>query len=120
MPSKPQQYRPPGSPTPAQRRAAQQRAYDDRRLSSPKRGYDANWRKVRLAYIYEHPLCELCLKEGRGPVPVEHVHHVKPIAGPNDRGRLDKTNLQSLCHSCHSRITAKHDGGFGNRKQASQ
>ena len=29
---------------------------------------------------------------------------------------IEPRNHQALCHSCHSRKTAREDGGFGNRK----
>lgn len=30
---------------------------------------------------------------------------------------IESRNHQALCHSCHSRKTAREDGGFGNRRQ---
>lgn len=40
-----------------------------------------------------------------------HVDHVVPL----ERGgaRFDEGNLQPLCAPCHSRKTARQDGGFG-------
>ena len=71
------------------------------------------WRKVREAYISKHPLCELCEQQGR-LVPAEEVHHIKPWA---EGGGDEDDNLQSLCTSCHSRLTLaetrnKYPGGF--------
>lgn len=34
----------------------------------------------------------------------------------NDRDS-SPSNLQSLCTSCHSRKTARENGGFGNRRE---
>lgn len=45
--------------------------------------------------------------------PAKHVDHVVPVA--RGGAELDASNLQSLCHPCHSRKTALHDGGFGRR-----
>ena len=70
------------------------------------RGYDGHkrygtqWRKIRTRYVHKHPFCEMCLKEGRY-VPVEEVHHIKPIS---EGGTNDESNLMSLCHSCHEKI----------------
>ncbi len=70
------------------------------------RGYDGNkrygpqWRKIRTRYVKKHPLCEMCLKEGRF-VPVEEVHHIVPLA---EGGTNDESNLMALCRSCHERI----------------
>ena len=63
--------------------------------------YGAEWRKIRAAYIRQHPLCEECLKHGR-LTPVQEVHHVVPLA---DGGTNDFDNLMSLCKSCHSAVT---------------
>lgn len=51
-------------------------------------------------------------------VTATQVDHIRPHKG-NHTLRLDPDNLRSLCASCHSRKTARHDGGFGNRKQRS-
>ena len=43
--------------------------------------YGRAWKRIRDRYAAAHPLCELCLKEGR-LTPVEEVHHiVPPLAG---------------------------------------
>lgn len=44
-----------------------------------------------------------------------HVDHVRSIAAGG--GRLDLGNLASLCASCHSRKTARADGGLGRAKK---
>ena len=62
--------------------------------------YGRAWKRIRDRYAAEHPLCELCLKDSR-LTPVEEVHHILPIShgGPHDR-----SNLMSLCRSCHQKI----------------
>ncbi|WP_456264571.1 HNH endonuclease [Helcococcus ovis] len=45
-------------------------------------------------------------------VPVEEVHHIKPLA---EGGTHDKKNLISLCKSCHARIHASR-GDRWNKK----
>ncbi len=62
--------------------------------------YDYRWRKIRARYVSSHPLCEMCLKEGRY-VPVSEVHHIKP---KSEGGSDDFENLMSLCHSCHMKM----------------
>ena len=70
-----------------------------RRASASTRGYDATWRKVRLAHLMANPVCVTpgC---GRAATDVDHI-----IPHQDGGGRLDRGNLQSLCHSCHSRKT---------------
>ncbi|MDT3768202.1 HNH endonuclease [Gleimia hominis] len=67
--------------------------------------YDSRWRKIRAAYVAQHPLCEDCLKQGRY-TPVQEVHHVLPL---EHGGTHDFGNLRSLCKPCHSRQTALDD-----------
>ena len=74
-----------------------------KRDTTSKKRYNASWQKIRKAYATSHPFCEECLKDGRF-TPVEHVHHILPLA---DGGTHDQDNLMSLCKSCHSRIHAK-------------
>ena len=51
-------------------------------------------------YAAAHPLCEMCLKEGR-LTPVEEVHHIVPLS---QGGTHRNDNLMSLCQSCHTKI----------------
>ena len=76
-----------------------------------RRGFDAEvnfyqsreWRRVRAAFLREHPLCEACEARGR-VVPAVVADHVHPL---KDGGlRFDWANLQALCVSCHNRKTA--------------
>ena len=55
--------------------------------------------------VTEHPLCEMCLKEGR-LTPVQEVHHILPVSKGGTHAR---ENLMSLCQSCHTKI--HHDLG---------
>ncbi|WP_427898558.1 HNH endonuclease [Gardnerella pickettii] len=45
-------------------------------------------------------------------VPVEQVHHIKPIA---EGGTHARENLISLCKSCHSKIHAKRGDRWHNK-----
>lgn len=90
----------------------QRRDRDRLRASSGQRGYDSNWRKLRLMVLRAEPLCRACAAEGR-VTEAEHVDHIVPLSrgGTNHR-----ENLQPLCQSCHSRKTATQDGGFGAKR----
>ena len=60
--------------------------------------YGRQWRKIRVRYVAEHPLCEQCQKEGR-LTPTQEVHHILPLSRG---GTHDFSNLMALCKSCHS------------------
>lgn len=62
--------------------------------------YGRAWKKIRARYVAAHPLCEMCLKEGRF-TSLEIVHHIKELS---DGGTHDENNLMSVCKSCHSKI----------------
>ncbi len=62
--------------------------------------YGRAWKRIRDRYAQEHPLCEICLKEGR-LTPVDEVHHILPVS---QGGTHATENLMSLCHSCHTKI----------------
>ena len=76
-----------------------------------RRRYGRVWKRVRDAYVKEHPFCEECFKKGI-MVPVEEVHHIKPLS---EGGNHNKSNLISLCKSCHARIHAER-GDRWNKK----
>ena len=60
---------------------------------------------MSTASTAEHPICEMCLKEGR-LTPVQEVHHILPVSKGGTHAR---DNLMSLCQSCHTKI--HHDLG---------
>ena len=70
-----------------------------------KKKYGSRWRRIRDRYVKQHPFCERCLEEGR-ITPVAEVHHILPVARG---GTHEKSNLMSLCQSCHNKI--HHDLG---------
>lgn len=88
-----------------------QHLQDTARGSSSKRGYTRRWRKARRHYLNEHPLCVQCEKEGIIEAATE-VHHIKAL---RNGGTHEDNNLMALCKSCHSRITARENGAFGNK-----
>jgi 5-methylcytosine-specific restriction enzyme A len=71
---------------------------------------DPAWRKARLGFLAEHPLCARC------GAPATVVDHIVPHRG-DPAIFWDRTRWQALCASCHSRKTAAEDGGFGNRRR---
>ena len=68
-----------------------------------RRRYGRVWKRIRDSYVKSHPFCEKCFEKGI-IVPVEEVHHIKPLA---EGGTHERSNLISLCKSCHSRIHAE-------------
>lgn len=62
--------------------------------------YNRSWKKLRELYIAQHPLCEMCQKEGK-LTPVDEVHHIIPI---KEGGSNTWSNCMSLCHACHMKI----------------
>ncbi|WP_407673585.1 HNH endonuclease [Paludisphaera rhizosphaerae] len=50
-------------------------------------------------------MCASCAKEGRH-VAAAHVHHMIDLADAPELA-LTYSNLESLCHPCHSRETLK-------------
>ena len=75
------------------------------RASSSSRGYDRRWRKARLCYLREHPLCVECQRHGR-VTPATVVDHIQPHRGNRDLF-WDVENWQPLCKGCHDKKTAR-------------
>lgn len=94
----------------AKHRIADVQAHDQRRGSSGKRGYGYSWQKL-AEWVRQRDghLCQECLRNGRVTAgrPVDHI--VAKAKGGTD----DPSNLETLCHECHSRKTVVEDGGLG-------
>jgi 5-methylcytosine-specific restriction enzyme A len=81
---------------------------ENRRYQKYDRGYDSKkrygraWKRIRDKYVETHPFCEKCYAKGI-LVPTEEVHHRVPLA---EGGTHEKSNLISLCKSCHAQIHA--------------
>ena len=90
----------------------QQAAKEAERADATTRGYGEDWRALRSAHLADNPACVQCGRIARS----NHVDHIVAHRG-DDRLRIDPANLQTLCHSCHSRKTAQQDAGFGNRRR---
>lgn len=85
------------------------RVITEDRPSAYKRGYDSKWQNYRKAYLAKHPFCVECLKEGKEVLATD-VDHIIPHKGSKILF-WSTDNHQALCHSCHSRKTAKEDMG---------
>lgn len=62
-------------------------------------------RDLRPTQLLLEPFCRECAKYGLR-VRATRVDHVDPHRGDWDKF-IDRTNLQSLCESCHNRKTAR-------------
>lgn len=82
--------------------------YTKSRQSSSKM-YGRRWQKVRLMVLHSNPLCVHCKQAGR-LTPASQVDHIRTIKDYPE-GQYEIENMRALCHSCHSRRTAK-DHGF--------
>lgn len=73
-----------------------------------------DWKALRKQMHAKSPFCAKCgkdLRKGRG----YHADHIVRHGG-DLKTFLNPENIQILCHSCHSKKTARLDGGFGNRR----
>ena len=95
----------------------QQRQIDANRGTSTERGYNTRWTHARKMYLAAHPLCVICLVQGK-VVAAQVVDHIIPHRG--DYALMwSESNWQSLCAFHHGQKTAIQDGAFGNAvKQA--
>ena len=63
------------------------------------------WRKLRLWWLSEHPLCARCLNVGKfvSAIDVHHIIEIDKGATLMEKRTLgfDAENLESLCKDCH-------------------
>jgi 5-methylcytosine-specific restriction protein A len=81
------------------------------RKTAHQRGYDSRWRKARLSFLADHPLCAQCEQAGKteAATVVDHV-----VSHKGDQSLFwDSSNWRPLCKRCHDVKTATTDGGFG-------
>ena len=71
--------------------------------------YGGAWPRIRARFLAEHPLCVVCRKEGRVTA-ADEVHHILPLS---QGGTHAEDNLMALCKACHSGITAREGGRWG-------
>ena len=84
------------------------------RQPETKRRYGTKWKRIRKQYAQSHPFCEQCFDNGIY-VPVEEVHHIKPLS---EGGTHDAENLISLCKSCHARLHAQRGDRWQNKSRS--
>lgn len=88
---------------------ARGRAYNMARPADVKAFYDSRrWRNVRKRVLARDPVC---VTPGCGQIATD-VDHIRPIR--EGGALLDGSNLQALCHGCHTRKTVREGGGGSN------
>lgn len=90
-------------------RAESNRLYDRNSRDKELQKFYAStaWRNLRKQKLAATPYCEICFAAGR-MTKATIVDHIVPIKDDYAR-RLDMTNMQSCCQSCHSRKTRKEE-----------
>lgn len=73
----------------------------------------AHWTNLRHLVLARDPVCVIC--ERNASAVADHIVPHKGVWALF----CDLLNLQGLCDACHSKKTAKEDGGFGNRQSPS-
>lgn len=113
MPSRPPTRRPAWAAA-----STRHQRYDARNRDARSKQFYASaaWKKARATKLALDPLCEVCRKQGQLRA-ASHVHHLVEIRADWDL-RLEMGNLESLCHSCHSRLHAESRGREPRPSQA--
>ena len=75
--------------------------------TTAQRGYGYRWQQARERYLFEHPLCVYCDRQGR-TTEAKVVDHIKPHNGDQTLF-WDQTNWQSLCKLCHDSIKQREE-----------
>lgn len=100
MPSKPPLFNPSGKSR-QDRERERKAVLDQKRPTAPQRGYDRDWRELRIKFKRAHPVC--CAPAcGRPTQEIDHVVSVEDAP----HLRLDWNNLRPFCKPCHSARTA--------------
>ena len=77
--------------------------------------HSSAWRALRgQVLIRDCYLCQECKRQGRLTAcgAYAQVHHIVS-ATTEDDVLCDESNLETLCASCHSRLTAGEESAFG-------
>ena len=82
---------------------------DERRGTATKRGYGAEWQRLRAETIREQAgLCQPCLRRGH-VTPFAAVDHIVP---KSRGGGEHASNRQCICDPCHKAKTAAESRGL--------
>ena len=76
-------------------------------VAEHQRLYDRRWKRIRAAQLAAYPWCSRCLSDGMHILATD-VHHVNRHEG--DAVKFYGSLLESLCHACHSSVTALEVG----------
>lgn len=74
----------------------------------------AKWAALRADHLLIEPFCRECATQGVRTLATD-VDHIVDHKGDWEKF-TDKNNLESLCHSCHSRKTALEMRSFLRKK----
>lgn len=78
--------------------------------------HSKKWKALRAWYFSHHPLCEICLAEGK-IVSAEDVHHKDSFNNYCGNERIEKAfdpnNLMSLCKKHHAELHKNHTSPRG-------
>jgi len=69
----------------------------------------AMWKNLRKLVLARDPICAICQRNASTV-----ADHIIPHKGSWTLFSDLNNNLQGICDECHSRKTAREDGGFGN------
>lgn len=104
--------------TEEQRERERQRWYDERQRNRQAQAFYRSpaWKAFRLEILErDNHLCQRCRRHHR-ITKANTVHHLVPILVDWER-RLDGTNVESICSSCHAQAEAESRGRLGSRGQ---
>jgi len=97
------------------RKRRKYRLKDPRPSIYARKGYGPDWRRIRLAFLKAHPICEYC-----GRQKATQVHHILAV---REGGTYEEHNLEACCQTCHNRerkglrrIVGRYDPGPEDRR----
>ncbi len=83
--------------------AKQFKLHSSKRKTRKEMGYNQEWYRYRFKFLKHNPKCYVC-----GSTDRINIDHIQAHKGNNDLF-WDEYNYMSLCHSCHSKVTASFD-----------
>ena len=89
--------------------------YERGKSSAYQHLYNHRWAKYSKARLGRHPLCVVCLEDGK-TVPATETDHIESHRGSRHKFWNPK-NHQSMCKPCHLKKTYEEDGAFGRPRK---